>query len=289
MQVLAAVTALAVLVLAAAAALWSWRGARAAQAAQASLEARIASIRPAPAGARSDACADWRSQQPLVLLALGQSNAANHGEAGPSPAPVRVVHDGRCLWAGDPLPGATGDGGSIWARLPPRLATQLPASWRQRPVVLAVMAVDATTLRDWVHDGSPLRPRLLRAAQALVASGLPPSLVLWQQGEADARRGTPAAQVADDLDAFAGLLAGAGIQAPWMLALSTVCRSAPHAGVRGAVQQRTRDGRRFVPGPDTDALTGAAMRRDGCHFTAAGLDSAADLWAAALAAYFAGR
>lgn len=288
-QVLAAITALALLVLAAAAALWSWRSARATQVAQASLEARIAAIRPAPADARSEPCADWRAQQPLVLLALGQSNAGNHGDAGPAPTPVRLVHDGRCLWASDPLPGATGDGGSIWSRLPPRLAAQLPEPWRQRPVVLAVLAVDATPLHDWVRADSPLHARLLRAAGDLTATGLAPSLVLWQQGEADARNGTPAAQITAELNAFTGLLAGAGIQAPWMLALSTVCRSTPQAGVRSAVQQLTRDGRRFVPGPDTDTLAGAAMRRDGCHFTATGLDSAADLWTTALAAYFARR
>lgn len=286
---LATAAALLALVLAGTAALAAWRSDRAQRAALASLQARIAAIQPAPADARTEPCADWRAQQPLVLLALGQSNAANHGEAGAAPAPLRVVHDGRCLWASDPLPGGTGDGSSIWARLPPRLAAQLPAPWRQRPLVLAVLAVDATPLRDWVQADSPLRERLRRTAQALAASGLPPDLVLWQQGEADARDGTPPAEVAAGLDAFAGLLAASGINAPWMLAQSTRCRSAPHEGVRAAVQQRAADGRRFVPGPDTDVLAGAAMRRDGCHFSHAGLDAAADLWAAALAAYFARR
>lgn len=268
------------------AALPAWHSKRAALA---SLQSRIDAIQPAPAAARNEPCTDWRAQRPLVLLALGQSNAANHGETGTAPSPVRLAHDGRCLWATDPLPGGTGDGGSIWARLPPRLAAQLPDPWRQRPVVLAVLAVDATLLRDWVRADSPLRARVLHMARTLVASGLVPHLVLWQQGEADARDNTPPAQVAAELDAFAGLLAEAGITAPWMLAQSTVCRSPPHAGVRDAVQRQARDGLRFVSGPDTDQLAGPAMRRDGCHFSAAGLDAATDLWAAALAAYFARR
>jgi hypothetical protein len=275
------------LLLAGAAALEAWRRARSERAALDSLQARIAAIQPAPPDARSEPCAEWRAQQPLVLLVLGQSNAANHGEAGmPPPPPLRVVHEGRCLWASDPLPGGTGEGGSIWARLPPRLAAQLPEPMRARPVVLALLAVDATPLRDWVRADSPLRARLLQTATALRASGLAPDLVLWQQGEADARDNTLPLQAATALNDFADLLADTGIGAPWMLAQSTLCRSPPHAALRETVQRQTAAGRRFVPGPDTDQLSGATMRRDGCHFSAAGLNAAADLWAAALAAYF---
>ena len=36
---------------------------------------------------------------------------------------------------------------------------------------------------------------------------------------------------------------------------------------------------RFKVGPDTDALTNIIMRFDGCHFSTAGLDRAAQLWA----------
>ena len=86
-------------------------------------------------------CAALLLRRPLVLLALGQSNAGNHGSAAPNPRePISVVTDqGRCYRSTDPLPGATGASVSIWGRLPGALA----AAGVDRQVVLAVLAVDA--------------------------------------------------------------------------------------------------------------------------------------------------
>jgi lysophospholipase L1-like esterase len=232
-------------------------------------------------GLKAIDCAALSTQNPLVILALGQSNAGNHGEpASGNNTPVPMVADGQCVLAADPLPGGTGDGGSIWHALP----QELQALGLNRPVVLSVIGIDATTLADWTRRNSPLRQRLVARVQTMSRLGLAPSAILWQQGEADAREGTSTTAYAAGLDALANTLQSAGAFAPVFLALSTVCRSTPHKGIRAALASKPMVDARFKPGPDTDMLAGKAMRHDGCHFSAQGQARAARIWAEYLAA-----
>lgn len=223
-------------------------------------------------------CAGVVAAQPLVLLALGQSNAGNHGSP-PSgtAAPVTLIGEGKCISATAPLPGGTGTGDSIWQRLPALLSTQKET----RPIVLSILAVDATSIADWTSPHSPLRERLAAHVASMHRLGLAPDLILWQQGEADARRGTSANEYVTGLGLLAAALNEAGANAPIILARSTVCRSSPSAAIRGAVEATVASDRRFRLGPDTDALSGDTFR-NGCHLTAEGLDSAAKMWGATI-------
>jgi len=224
-------------------------------------------------------CADIAAQRPLVLLALGQSNAGNLGERSAVDAPpVTLIAEGKCIMATDPLPGSTGTGGSIWRRLPQHLR----ALGLQRPVVLSVMGIDATSIADWTDVASPLRRRLVNHIQSMHALGLPPQAILWQQGEADARLGTTAQAYGDSMGKLALALSIKGVEAPIFVAFSTVCRSAPNAAIRHAIVEKVSKIGRFRRGPDTDALAAPHDRWDGCHFSKNGLDSATQLWAAQL-------
>ncbi|MBI3368174.1 MAG: hypothetical protein HY021_06955 [Burkholderiales bacterium] len=248
------------------------RGAVARAAALRSLEARLEAI-TRPEGRTELDCQTLLQANPIVLLALGQSNAASHGEPGPSPS-VTLIDERQCFTSGDPLPGSTGSGGSIWSRLPDRLRAQGVT----RPVLLSVLAVDATTIADWTSG--PLAALLRRRIAALAARQAMPTLILWQQGEADAMLNTPSASYFTGLQALDRQLTEAGVRAPVVMARSTVCRSAPNAAIADAQNRAISD--RFVGGPDTDALVDPALRRDGCHFSTAGLNAAADLWAVTL-------
>jgi lysophospholipase L1-like esterase len=148
---------------------------------------------------------------------------------------------------------------------------------------MSVLAVDATSIGDWTRPGSHLSKRLVDQIQALKKLGLKPDFVLWQQGEADARQGTSAAEYQQGLHALATVLRQAGVQAPLVLARSTVCRTLPNEEIRVAIEQTvaTKPGN-FVLGPDTDRLQGGIYRSDGCHFSQAGLKQAAAQWAAVL-------
>lgn len=227
-------------------------------------------------------CAGVVAAHPLVLLAIGQSNAENHGSP-PSgtAAPVTLIGEGKCIsaTAPAPLPGGTGTGDNIWQRLPALLSTQKEAS----PIVLSVLAVDATSIANWTSPHSPLHERLAAHVASMHRLGLAPDLILWQQGEADARRGTSANEYAAGLGQLAAVLNEAGANAPIILARSTVCRSSPSAALRSAVEATVASDRRFRLGPDTDALSGDTFR-NGCHLTAEGLDSAAKMWARVISA-----
>lgn len=248
-----------------------------------SLEARVKAMQPVPAG--SVGCDAWLAgRMPLVLVAMGQSNAGNHGDLPTSSAPrapIPVLHQGRCVMVQDPLPGATGSGASLWSALHQRLGGQ----WAGRPVVWMVLAVESTSLEDWIEDGSPLRQAWEREVDATVATGWPIAGVLWQQGEADALSGTSMEDYMRGMRRLRALTEARGLPGPWWLARSTYCPRADERlrhDVRQAVAELVDEpGNGFRAGPDTDRLTGAM--RNGCHFSAQGVEAAASLWQQALA------
>lgn len=244
----------------------------------AQMSRRLFELAPTPVQDQVD-CTHFKSQRPLVLLAIGQSNAGNHAQAGGStapPAPVQVVSAGVCSLSSDPLPGATGQGASLWSLLPARLA----AEGIRRPVVLQVLAVDASLVDDWGREHGPIARHLAQVLRANRVSGLQPDLVLWQQGEADAKAGTTPERYAQGLLALAARVDADGLHVPILMALSTVCRSAPDVGLRNAVLALAARHARFVMGPDTNAIE---QRHDGCHWSASGRAQAASLWASAIA------
>lgn len=243
-----------------------------------SLAYRVSLIRHVINESEAD-CRTIKTLQPLVLLALGQSNAGNHGaRSRDTSAAVALIADDKCILATDPLPGATGSGGSIWSRLPRQLKAQ---GIETRPVVMSVIAVDAATIDDWISPTSPL-PEMLKSRVAhMKRLGLPPDFVLWQQGEADGRKNTTEQHYFDGLMQLGSLLDLTGTQAPVLLAYSTVCGSDPHMPIRQAIERVIAADSRFRLGPDTDTLAGP-INRDGCHLTTTGLESAARMWASAI-------
>ncbi len=242
---------------------------------KAALEAKLGQIARVGAEQRVS-CASIAAQRPLVVLAIGQSNAANHGVlAQGAVQSIVLVAERQCILAVDPLPGGTGRGASIWQRLPQYFSRLEP----QRSLVLAVIGVDATSIEDWVGENSPLGARLTNQVKSMRALDLMPHLILWQQGEADARLGTTAAAYGAGLVKLAKILEQAGSNAPIVMARSTVCRSTAYAAVRYAIEAKAASDPRFRLGPDTDTLLEASLRQHGCHFSALGLERAAELWA----------
>jgi hypothetical protein len=256
---------------------WAWRQGKADR----DLAARLALIVPAPAVAVQP-CVRPGSAPATVLLVLGQPNAGNHGGEDEAPADgrgprVSVFARGGCVRVGDPLPGGTGRHHSIWVRLPAQLQRRGFAA----DPVFAVLAVDATTIDDWSRRGSPLRQRLQDLLADLRAAGLRPSRVLWQHGEADTRQGTSTQDYMAGFEAVLATLRSGGVDAPVLMARSTVCRRGDGRAVKEAVAQLAAHHADLWPGPDTDLLQGAD-RPQGCHFSRAGLDKAAGLWADAI-------
>ena len=259
---------------------WQLLSTRKTQRADASLRQRLAQVVPAPAGLLQP-CNRMAPAHARVVLVLGQSNAANHGSPWPAdvalPSVTLATPEG-CLMASDPLPGGTGQGGSIWSRLPAALRAG-PSASALPPLLLSVLAVDATTMADWTTPHSPLHQRLLQHLQGLAGQGRSPSLVLWHQGESDARLGTSAATYAQGLHRLADLVQTPAGGVRLLVARSTVCRQAPSETLHRAVADAVRDDPRLRLGPQFDQVLTEDQRADGCHLNLNGLDRAAQLWA----------
>lgn len=229
-------------------------------------------FRPSP----SDAVpCDFSAQpRPLMVLVLGQSNAGNHGSLAPQPDEMlkaSFIFEGLCYRTSGAAPGATGRGRNIWTALGPRLSRTTG-----RPVVFSVLAVDATQINDWVSPGK-IQHHLIETLVSHRNHSFFPDIVLWQQGEADAKIGTTSSEYREHFARLVALLHNQGITAPIIAALSTRCRNDGSEQVRTALKTVAAENPSVRLGPDTDTLTGL-FRHDGCHFSRLGLDAAAELW-----------
>jgi hypothetical protein len=207
-----------------------------------------------------------------VILAFGQSNAANSGERHYVPhGAVHVfnIFDAQFYRAIDPLPGASNDGGSVWGRL----GDMLIDAGFARSVLIVPTAFGGTYVEDWAPGGQCYR-RLMFALH---------------RGESNANH-TPMA--ADEYrGCFRSMLRGlraAGVKAPIYVALATLCEDAPHpfqnsAQIRLGQRKVVSIWDRVLPGPDIDQI-GIEHRRDGCHFSASGQELAARAWFKAVTA-----
>ena len=214
----------------------------------------------------------------MVLVCVGQSNAANYGEPrAAAGANVYAFADDQIFTAIDPLPGGDGYGGSVWTRLGAKLALSTKAD----AIVFAVVAEGSTRVADWAPGGR-CHERLVRTLHQLRSAGLPADFVLWQQGEQEGRGAAVSGHdYARDLAAVHHTTRQFFPDATFLVAQSTFgAGTALNEQVRLAQAAAGRQPGAGV-GPDVDRL-GEAYRRDGIHFNARGLSAAADLWFDAL-------
>ncbi len=216
----------------------------------------------------------------FVILALGQSNAANHLGSRSMPqsgARTFAFFRGRCVPLSDPVPGATGDLGSLWPKLGEIVERQA-----RLPIVVIAGAVGGSSVAAWRDDVRRIRSRLLRSVELAVAVNLSPDAIIWIQGESDAARTTAQAyenalrQVIRSIEAgleSAQAKNNRNTKMPeWIISLTSRCDELSPAGsiaVREAQWRVATTTPNARLGPDTDAL-GYEFRRDGCHFNDAG-------------------
>lgn len=206
----------------------------------------------------------------IVIVAFGQSNAANHGDVKYIPRSMVVnFYAGKCYRAEDPLLGGTGDGGSVWTRL----GDLLVEAKEFDTVVIASLGCSGATVERW-RPGGDLYPQLVYTLKDLEAAGLPATHLLWMQGETD--HSTSSERY---IQCFGEMLKGAQ-------------QTAPRAAVFVSITSRTatllrQDGlqaelvKRFdvKSGPDVDSLQGEYRNsRDKVHFSGRGLDRCAQMW-----------
>jgi hypothetical protein len=224
-------------------------------------------------------CNQFAEPGSAILVTFGQSNAAN--EAALDFQPGEGVYnfsffDSKCYLARDPLLGTTGDGGSVWSRL----GDKLVRAGVYKRVLIAPMAVGGSRVLAWTPEGVHF-PRIEKMHAALTAAGLEPTHLLWHQGESDARATSEAEYVAQ-FTRMLESLRGVGIEAPVYVAVASVCRHSGSDAIRAAQRKLPQLLDNVRPGPNTDELDRLRWRRDGCHFSAEGLEKHAELWLEAL-------
>jgi hypothetical protein len=209
----------------------------------------------------------WRAAHPgsSLLLVVGQSQAANFAERDVATTDsVWTLLDDRVVRATEPLPGAEGEGGSLWP---------LVARGSGDSLVVAAVAVGATTMADWA-PGGPGWSLVVRRLEAAVTAGLPVRAVVLMVGEADAVRGTNTNAWRTAFARFDAALRSHGVVAPIVMVLETRCFAQPPSDAIRRAQRAGVDGRSVQMGPDLDRLD-HRFRWDGCHLSREGVGLAA--------------
>ena len=229
-------------------------------------------------GDRKPVALEAIGRNPAVLLAIGQSNIANHG--GKQFSSGQAVFnfnpfDGQCYPAADPLLGATGDLGSPLCILGDALINSGFAG----SIVLCALAVGGATVANWA-PGGPYHTKLTYALARLKGLGLYPSHVIWHQGEADALYSTSARDYVKAFYELSGSLRDMAVTGPIFVAGASYFAlpegyQAQQREVRNAQQDLLSEANLILQGPDTDLIRD---RYDGCHFGATGLVQHAKAW-----------
>lgn len=215
-----------------------------------------------------------------VILAIGQSNSANHGQTRYTPHRNVINYnffDDQCYRAADPMLGATGLGGSVWSRLGDLLIQD--SLYKQ--VVIAPIGVNASSIKRW-HPNGDLHQRIQRALKGLRSNELEPTHVLWHQGEADAMQAMKGEVYAQYLQEIIVSLRDAAVQSPIYIAVASMCHNPGSVQIRNAQMSVAARNPNVLPGANSDRLDSLVLRYDGCHFSNEGLRLHAELWQKAL-------
>lgn len=209
------------------------------------------------------------------VLAIGQSNIANYGAGREASAFGRVLYGNSYYKLADPVPGASGELGSVW----PRFAEQLRTSGRVSELILCMAAKGGTSVADWATG--PCRATVEARVADMKAMGQIPTHVIYHQGERDTHLDTGTASYLESFGQLYQRVCVVFPGVPWI-----VCRASYRFGI---VSGHVRAAQNQIPelyancrrGPDTDTF-GPEYRRDNTHFNERGLTTFAGLLAEAV-------
>lgn len=215
-----------------------------------------------------------------VLLAIGQSNVANHASnrvLTRHGSRVLGFFAGNCHIAASPLLGATGDRGEFLTMLADRLVDD----GLYDTIIIVSSGIGGSPISRWQRGGD-LGRMLLTTLDGL-RDRYRVTEVVWHQGESDLANATTSDAYAAGFRSLAASLAERGIAAPIFTAVSTRCGARWHAENPVARAQRSLAGDRGIHvAVDTDALLSPEDRHDECHFSESGQRKTAMAYAAAI-------
>jgi|GEM_PF-2168080 len=214
----------------------------------------------------------WRNMPggTLNVLGIGQSNLSNHGRSTGASDFGRAIFNGETHPIQDPIPGGTGETGSIW----PRVADKIAISKAFDDMNLYLLAHSGTAVADWSAGGKKYDD--LRAAlERMRSDGAEINCVVWHQGERDTLLETKSDAYEASFKSLHALVSEYYPDAVWL-----ICRASLRAGVTSRQVIKAQNAiiatyANCFPGPNTD-LIGPAYRRDGTHMNDEGLSRFAE-------------
>lgn len=221
-----------------------------------------------------------------VLLAIGQSNSANHAEKKVTtkyPKNVFNYFNGKCYVAASPLLGATGEKGEFITLL----ADKLIEKKTYKSVVIVSSGIGGTPIARW-QAGGDLNDMLSDIITS-VQKNYRVTDVVWHQGEADYFNGTSADEYEQSFKSLRESLLRLGVKSPIFISIATKCTNSSSWKVSNAVgisQERLTNGNQAILAANTDTLLDKKDRlSDGCHFSESGQYKAAIAYAEAISKY----
>lgn len=218
-----------------------------------------------------------------VVLLLGQSQGCNLGSShtivNSNTLYNLSLENGAIYAAADPLLSTTGTGGCVLTRLYDGLVT---SGYCSKALLLSIN-IGSTGLAEWLPGGI-VHYRMAAAAKRLLNVGLPPTEILWMQGETDNIRNTSKATYIAGIQTIRSHLDSLGLTAPMWIAKETWVEGAVDANVQDA-QTEVVNGTTIKAGPNFDTMDGSYRGTSGAagtDFDDDGVTEAAVRWAAIL-------
>lgn len=196
----------------------------------------------------------------MHILAIGQSNIASHGETRMDSDYGQAYHAGALHNLHDPVPGGTGDAGSVWTRF---------ADIVRENFILSLRARGGTSIGDWSEGGKCFR-ELEQDIPALRNAPSPVTHILYHQGERDTLLQTTENEYVHSFEKLYDMLTPNFPDATWVICRASFRDGVTSQDVRRAQNRITEKFPSCIAGPDTDRY-GTAFRSDNTHFNEAGL------------------
>ncbi|HIP14813.1 MAG TPA: hypothetical protein EYG74_04920 [Sulfurimonas autotrophica] len=227
----------------------------------------------------------------MVILALGQANAANSAEGEYIPKhKVYNIFNGKCYKAKDPLLGATATvathRGSVWTRV----ADKIIESGKYKNVIIKSIAVAGVPIACWEEGGTGIGwggamhgsyySRVTKAQEELGEMGFKVSHILFHQGESDTQNRTTTIAYKKSFLTMLDSMREDGIKAPIFVALASRYGFLTSEDVILAQKQLIEENEDVLEGPNTDSLDSFNDRlpNGGANMTSVGVEKHAQLW-----------
>jgi len=206
------------------------------------------------------------NKKSLVVLILGQSNAANYGaKVFTSIKNVYSFYNNTVSLAKDPIDGASGNKGSIWIPF----SENLIRSKAYNRTLLINIAEGSSTVSDWNLEGKHHK-KLINTLNQLKANNISPNYILWQQGEEDNLMETSTMDYKLRLNELINIINSFVKDIPIILSLTSYSPTAKTPigiEIRKAQISVAAENPKVFIGPDTDKYINKEHRYDGIHLS----------------------